>query len=382
MGEISLSHDLKYLVIFSLVLILPKLLVQFRIPSGITALLIGVIFAGFDPGLSTDQLFRFLAQIGITSLFVFSGLEVNFDEIREDAGYLLKYLSKWIVLLGLSAFAIQHFFNLGYRLSFIFSLGILTPSAGFIINSLHSFKVGSDQEYWIKSKAISKEIVSIILLFLALQSGDLRLMALSLGFFVGLWLILPPIFKFFFKFISPYAPNTEVPFLVVISLISGVISKELGTYYLVGAFIVGLIGSRFRKDIFKESEEAIFHALNSFFNVFLPFYFFYAGAKLSFSEFNLSALQIGGVFLVIFIPIRIAMNTLSLKFVIKEFVQRPYEISLSLMPTLIFGLVIAGVLKNTGKVSNELVYALVFYTLVSSLLPSILFPIQKRRVKH
>ena len=378
MENFSLTKDLEYLIIFSTVLIFPKMLLKFKVPSGITALIIGCIFGYYDSSIQKDQLFRFLSQIGITSLFVFSGLEVNIEEFKEDKKYLIKYSLKSFTALALIAFGLKEVLDLSVQNSIILGLGIFTPSAGFIINSLHSFKIGEDQEYWVKSKAISKEVISIIVMFIALQSHDLKVMSFSILFFVGLFLILPLVFKFYFKFISPYAPNSEVPFLVVISLIAGVISKELGAYYLIGAFIVGLVGSQFKHKILKHDEETLFMALSSFFNVFLPFYFFYAGVKLTFGGFTVEALQLGAVFLILFIPLRLALNATSIKWMLKDFKKHPYDISLSLMPTLIFGLVIAGILKERNAVSSTIIYGLIFYTLISSLLPTILFSFQKR----
>lgn len=379
MEKLSLTTDLEYIAVFSLVLLLPKVLLKLKIPSGITALLIGITFAHFDSNIEAEPLFRFLAQIGITSLFVFSGLEVNFDELKEDRVYLTKYLSKSIFIMGIIAAFFTYFFNMAIQNSVILALGIFTPSAGFIINSLHSFKIGEDQEYWVKSKAISKEVISIVLMFIALQSHNPKMMVISMIFFVVLFVLLPWVFKFYFKFIRPYAPNSEVPFLVVISLIAGVVSKEVGAYYLVGAFIVGLIGARFKEEIFQDDESVIFTSLSSFFNVFLPFYFFFAGAKLSFSDFTTEAIIMGTVFLIIFIPLRLLINTTSIKFMLKDFTKKPYDISLSLMPTLIFGLVIAGVLKDRGEVDTQIIYALIFYTLLSSLIPTIAFSLQKAK---
>lgn len=378
MEKLSLTQDLEYLAIFSLVLILPKVLLRLKIPTGITALTIGLFFGYFDPAIKEDTLFRFLSQIGITSLFVFAGLEVNFKELHEDRVYLSKYILKSTVALLLVSWGISDYFDLNYQNSLILTLGILTPSAGFIINSLHSFDMTKDHEYWIKSKAISKELVAIILMFIALQINDLKAMAISLGFFAVLLIVMPVLFKFFFKFVSPYTPNSEVPLLVVLSLICGVISKELGAYYLVGAFMVGLVGSRFKHEIFKDNEESIFTSLNSFFNVFLPFYFFFAGLKMPLKNFTWDAAQIGIVLLLIFVPLRIVLNSLSLKYLLKDFVNQSYRVSLSLMPTLIFGLVIAGILIERGEVPTVYIYALIVYTLISSLLPTILFNFQKK----
>lgn len=377
MNKIALTSDLEYLALFSLVLIFPKLFLRFKIPTGITALIIGIVVSSFDASIKDDQLFRFLAQIGITSLFVFAGLEVDFKELKQDRVYLSKYVLKWLLVLSGIAYGVGGYFDLPFQESLIFALGIFTPSAGFIINSLHSFKVHEDQEYWIKSKAISKEITAVLLLFLALQGNDPISMGKSVIFYTGLYLILPWMFRFFFKYISPYAPNSEVPFLIALSLMAGVISKELGAYYLVGAFAVGLIASKFKEQIFKEDEESLFMALSSFFNVFLPFYFFHSGMKLSVKNLTYEPFLIAIGLLVVFVPLRIFLIRSSLKRVAHEIIQNTYKISLSLMPTLIFGLVIAGILKERGVVSLNLVYALIIYTLISSLLPTFIFSLSR-----
>jgi Kef-type K+ transport system membrane component KefB len=373
MVENLITKDLQYLAVFTLVLILPKVLLRFKIPSGITAIIIGILFATYNQELKNDQLFRFLSQIGITSLFLFAGLEVEFKELYEDRVYLSKYLAKFLVALIFIAVSINYFFDLNFQNSLILSLGIFTPSAGFIMTSLHSFKVEQDQEYWVKSKAISKEVLSIILLFIVLQGQNLKLMLISSAYFVVLFLILPPIFKLFFKFISPYAPNSEIPFLVTLSLVSGIISKELGTYYLVGAFVVGLIGSRFKEDIFHEGQEALFRSLSGFFTVFLPFYFFYAGLSIDLYQFNITSVVIGLAMFCCFVPIRIFLIRNSLKLFQSKVEYGNYTISLSLMPTLIFGLVIASILLERNQIDQKYVYGLLIYTFLTSILPAFFF---------
>lgn len=377
MGKLPLSSDLEYLAIFSLVLILPKILVRFKLPTGITALTIGVLAGSLDPRLANDQLFRFLSQIGITSLFVFAGLEVEFEELKEDKSYLSKYLVKTLVILFTIASAFYYLLDFPFQEAFIYSLGIFTPSAGFIINSLHSFKISEDTEYWVKSKAISKEILAILLLFFALQGGNPKSLAISIVFYTALYFILPKVFRYFFKFISPYAPNSEVPFLVLLSLICGVISKELGAYYLVGAFAVGLIGSKFKNEIFKDNQETLFSSLSSFFNVFLPFYFFFAGLKIKLYELSFESLYFALGLLCIFVPLRIILIRTSITYILKDITQNTFKISMSLMPTLIFGLVIAGILKDRGIIRVNYIYALIIYTLLTSLLPTLFLSFRK-----
>jgi len=372
----SISTDLEYLAVFSGVLLLPKMLLRFQIPPGITALLLGVLAAQFDGALIDNQLFRFLSQLGITSLFVFAGFEVDFDEINEDRSYLGKYLIKSLVAIGLIAFGLLHFFDLGVQDSIIFALGIFTPSAGFILSSLHSYSMAKDLEYWVKSKAISKEIISVFILFLAMQGDSLQSFLVSVAFFVFLIVVLPFLFRFFFKFISPFAPNSEVTFLVVLSLVAGVLSKEVGAYYLVGAFVVGLVASRFKKEFIKKDQESLFDSLSSFFTVFLPFYFFMAGLKIKPEEISSQALTIGIAFVVIFVPIRILLIKTSIKLFLKQIKEGAFDISLSLMPTLIFGLVISSVLTERASVPAPYIYALIIYTVITSVLPSILFSLK------
>ncbi len=378
MPEILLTKDLEYLALFSSVLILPKIFLRFRIPSGITALFIGICVSLIDPAVQNDLLFRFLSQIGITSLFLFAGLEVDFHELKQDKVYLGKYLAKFTIVLAIITVGIKNIFALNIQNAVILSLGIFTPSAGFILSSLHSYEVSPNQEYWIKSKAICKEVLSIILLFMALQGNDLKAILISLSFFIGLFIFLPFIYRIFFKFISPYAPNSEIPFLVALSLISGVISKELGAYYLVGAFAVGLIGSRFKRNIFKEGEEALFRSLSGFFSVFLPFYFFYAGLKLSIYKFDTPALMIGLSMFIIFVPLRMVLINNSFKFLFKKLKFDNYKVSLALMPTLIFGLITANILLEREEVDSAIGYGLISYTLLTSIMPAIFFNLHKR----
>ena len=296
-------------------------------------------------------------------------MEVNTSELRENKSYLTRYLGKTFAILIGIALTMAYFLSFPIQDSFILALGIATPSAGFIINSLKNFNLQNDQEYWIKSKAISKEIISIILLFVAMQGDSIEKFVTSTVFLALLLFLLPYTFKFFFRFISPHAPNSEVPLLVALSLISGVLSKEIGAYYLLGAFAVGIIGSRFKKDIFKKDEETLFDAISNFFIIFLPFYFFYAGLNVRVEFFSLGAFLIALVLFIIFVPIRMGLIQWSIRSIRKEKVAENMDISISLMPTLIFGLVITGILIERNKLPQEFTYALLIYTLLTSVLP-------------
>lgn len=379
--DFQFSSDLQYLAIFAVVLLVPKAFMGFKIPSGITALFLGILAAYFYESISKDQLVSIFAQLGITSLFVFAGLEVNFKELKKDKVYLTKYLIQSALLLVLCAGVISYVFKIQFQESMIFALGVLTPSAGFILNSLHSYNITQVEEYWVRSKAIGKELIAIIMLFIALQSDSLQNLATSIAYFGLLLLFLPLLFKMFFRYVCPYAPNSEVPFLVILSLIAGVLSKKIGAYYLVGAFAVGLVGS-IHKERFKVSEETLLNSLTGFFGVFLPFYFFRAGTQLSIHEVSLKSFVIGLMMFTVLVPARILITKLSIRFMAPLSRDRDSNISLALMPTLIFGLVIANILKQRGIVPVYLVYAILFYTLMTSLLPTFIFNAEKSLEKY
>ena len=91
------------------------------------------------------------------------------------------------------------------------------------------------------------------------------------------------------------------------------------------------------------------------------------------SFFTLSGLYYGLAIIAIFIPLRFISVVASIKVFIKDFWYDRYKISISLMPNLIFGLVIIGILKDRFSVNEALLSGLVIYTLVSSILPAIFF---------
>lgn len=380
-SNINISQDLEYILIFSLILILPKLLLRLKIPSGVTAVIVGMSFNYFDHDLVGNQLFKFLALIGITSLFLFAGLEVDSKELKERKSYLSKYLIKFSVVITLLAIFFIFTFDHSWKIGFLIALGVFTPSAGFILSSLHAYDISQDDESWIKSKAISKEIVSITILFIVLQVGDVFNFLGTIVFFTVCYLILPQIIALFFRFIQPYAPNTETSFLVTLSLIMGVVTKELGTYYIVGAFMVGLIGNRFLNKIGTEiNEESLLNSLSSFFSVFLPFYFFHVGLSIDYTQFTekVMILSLAGFF--IFTPLRMFLIHFGFfKFDKEEDKSDYYKVSLSLMPTLVFGLIVAKLIITEAPEHSEVGYALVVYTILTSILPALFSAFGKKK---
>ena len=186
-------------------------------------------------------------------------------------------------------------------------------------------------------------------------------------------LILPLLFKFFIKVIAPFAKDSEVSFLILIALLCGVITTKLGTYYLVGAFIVGMTAGRFTHFIKMEKSKEFLIAISFFFTFFVPFYFYKAGMSFPIEMLNLKGALYGLAFLAIFLPLRIIYMKVSIYFFLKEQWKDNIEITFSLLPTLIFGLVMAAILQErfADVIPAELITGLLIYTVGSSIIPSI-----------
>lgn len=376
-SSLTQSNEFQYMILFTVVLIVPKILLRFRIPVGLSALALGVMTTFFLGWFKDDQLLLMLSRLGITSLFLFAGMEVDTEELRKDGPALGKHVLKATGVIFLTALCANYFLDLDFRPSLILALGLMTPSTGFILNTLKAKSFENQQEYWIRSKAIAKEIVAIFLLFVALQSQTWQQLLQSTAILLGLILVLPSVFRFFLKKIAPYAPDSEVAFLVLIALVCGVITQKIGAYYLVGAFIVGMTAGRFRHFMGDSDQNPdqgnTLASLTSFFTVFIPFYFYKAGMGFTSELFLFDGLKLGLLFIAVCIPIRILSVFSTLHFFLKDSWKDRYAIAMNLLPTLIFGLVIAAILRDEFQVEPAIISGLVIYTVVTSIIPAILF---------
>src|SRR3546814_1754976 len=85
------------------------------------------------------------------------------------------------------------------------------------------------------------------------------------------------LFIAFGRWIVPHAPGSEFSLLVMVGFLAAFITYKLGVYYLVGAFIAGLIARLLRIRMPRLASNDNIHALRLFATFFVPFYFFHAG---------------------------------------------------------------------------------------------------------
>lgn len=370
-----LTQEVLYVILLFSLFVIPRVLLRLRIPSAITSLALGAI-AGMGFGLFThDHTIELLSTFGIVALFLFAGLDVDTHELRRGAAVVLQHVGLRVILMAAATFAIDMVTDLGWRASALIGLALLTPSGGFILDSLSGFGVSERERFWIKSKVIATEIVALILLFVILQTESAPRMAVSSLVLIGMIILVPLALRFFAAVIVPYAPKSEFAFLIMVAVVCAMITLKLGVYYLLGAFVVGMAAQRFRERLPAVGSEKMLHAVESFASLFVPFYFFHAGLLLRKEDFGMTALLAGVVFLGVGIPVRLLIVAVHRRAALGESITTGLRISLMMIPTLVFTLVIAGILRDRFDAPAYIVGGLMIYTLINTLLPGLFFKV-------
>jgi Kef-type K+ transport system membrane component KefB len=208
-----------------------------------------------------------------------------------------------------------------------------------------------------------------VVLVIALQPPTAGRIVGSILALVAMVAFLPLVFRAFARVVLPYAPKSEFGFLLMVAVLCALITRQLGAYYLVGAFVVGLTAQRFREQLPAMTSEQMLHAVELFSTFFVPFYFFHAGLQLRASDFSAQALAMGVTLLLLLIPLRVFLVAFHRRASLGESMVSGTRIGLSIAPTLVFTLVIAEILRDRFAISQVLFGGLVTYTLANTLLP-------------
>ncbi|HET9513467.1 MAG TPA: cation:proton antiporter, partial [Gemmatimonadales bacterium] len=251
------------------------------------------------------------------------------------------------------------------------SLALLTPSTGFILDSLPSLRLQQQTAFWVRSKAIATELLALAILFVTLQSATASGLVLSAAVLIGMILLLPVLFRGFARFIVPYAPRTEFAFLLMIAVVCAFVTRALGVYYLVGAFVVGMVAQGFRERLPAIASERMLHAVEAFGSIFVPFYFFHAGVVLQREDLSLAAVLLGLVLLAVAVPLRIFLVAAHRRLRFGEGFQQSLKVGMPMLPTLVFTLVIAQILRDNYVLPPLLYGGLVVYALGTTIIPSL-----------
>lgn len=372
--SLSTERELIGLLFLFGILVVPKVLQRYNIPAPLTCLVFGFVATLHLPELRYHQTLLLLAALGISSLFLFAGLEVRLEELRHNMRPLLGHLLIQVLLLATVTVGVMLWAKLNLQAGVLLALALLTPSTGFILESLARWGVDEHELFWIKTKAISSELLALAILFLAMQSTTLEILAISLGVLWLMLAMLPLLFLAFVRLVLPHAPGSEFSFLVLMGLIAAYVTKHLGVYYLVGAFLVGFLAQQLRSRMPSLVSDELLGAVRLFASFFIPFYFFRSGLHIPPEALSWSAFWLGVTVSLILLPLRIGIICLQRKTVIHEHWRCRLRISITLMPTLIFTLVLAAILRETFELPDTLYGGLLIYTLISTALPTFILP--------
>ncbi|MCB0415601.1 MAG: cation:proton antiporter, partial [Bdellovibrionales bacterium] len=255
-----MAEEIHYFILIISVLLVPKIVMRFQVPAGLTALVMGVLTSYYLGWFATSQTVTILATLGITSLFLFAGIEIDFGELKKNGPVLIKHILVSGSIITICTYVLGWILNLDTREAVVLSLGLTTPSTGFILNSIDNFKFTEEQRYWIRSKAIANEILALLILFFTLRSQSFAQLGISLAAIILMIILLPIAFRLFIKTIAPFARDSEVTFMILMAFICGVVTMKLGTYYLIGAFITGVVAAQFRHFIKTENSEKMLYS--------------------------------------------------------------------------------------------------------------------------
>jgi Kef-type K+ transport system membrane component KefB len=184
-------RTLTYLAVVFGILVVPQALQRFRLPAPLTCFFSESPVAIFYKPLSKDQVTAVIATLGIASLFLFAGLEVDLVEIRRQLPRLTGHLRiRALVLIG-TAWLSTRYLKIGWQPSALLALGLFTPSTGFILDTLPQSGLEADEQNEVSISAISGEISALLILFVVSQAGSLASLVISSGALFTLIVLTP-----------------------------------------------------------------------------------------------------------------------------------------------------------------------------------------------
>jgi Kef-type K+ transport system membrane component KefB len=266
----------------------------------------------------------------------------------------------------------MQYFAFSWQVSVLLSLAVLTPSAGVILDTLPALKLDEEERFWIRMKAISGELLALIVLFAVLQSESVATLAWSSAALLAMIVALPLILIGLGRWVVPHARGSEFSLLVMVGVISAYLTYKLGVYYLVGAFLAGFVAKLLRTRMPKLASDDNLHAVRMFASFFIPFYFFHQGMAVPGGALTGDALVLGIAITLVVVPIRTGLLWIQRRMIRGESRIASLRVSAALTPTLIFTLVIATILRERYNISDMLYGALLIYAGLATIVPSML----------
>ena len=365
-----ITQEAAYLILIVSLMVVPRILQRLRIPAPLTSFGLGMVAALSLGAFSQDATLALLATLGISSLFLFAGLEIDLADLRRGKWLLLGHLAGRAVVLLVTGWFVVRYFGFSWQAAALLGLAVLTPSTGFILDTLSTLDLSEEERYWVRMKAISGELFALVVLFIVLQSGSLQTMAWASGALLAMLVGLPLLFIGLGRLVIPYARGSEFSLLLMVGVIAAFLTYQLGVYYLVGAFLAGFVAKLLRERMPLLASDENLHAIQMFASFFVPFYFFYMGMNVPSGALTLQALGIGLLLTLVALPGRVGGLWLHRRMVKGESSASSLRVAAALTPTLIFTLVLATILRERFQIPDALYGGLLIYAGMSTLVPS------------
>ena len=154
--DFSSTPELVYVGLIFGLFVIPRMLTRFRLPAGISAIFLGIGAGVWFPTLDKDVTLTMMALFGITALFLFAGLDVDIQQMKKSWIILVQHVVISVILLALVTWGLMHWWSLSFQIAGLVALALLTPSCGFILDSLDSFGLSEKDKFWVRSKAIAR----------------------------------------------------------------------------------------------------------------------------------------------------------------------------------------------------------------------------------
>ncbi len=367
----QLTGEVTYLALIFGLLVVPRALQRFLIPAPLTSFGLGMVAALFVPLFAHDATLELLATLGISSLFLVAGLEVDLHAVRRGAWVVLGHLGVRSGMIALGAWLGARYLGVSWQAAILIALAVLTPSTGFILDTLGRLGLNAEERFWVTVKAIGGEVLALVVLFGVLQSGTSERLLWASGELLLMIVLLPLIFLVLARWVMPYAPESGFSMLVMVGLIAAYLTKQLGVYYLVGAFLAGFTARLLRERIPQLAPAENLRAVRLFASFFIPFYFFHGGMSVPSGALVWRSLALGTLLACVILPLRIAVVWLQRRFISHEDARTALNVATALVPTLIFTLVLATILHEQFSIPDTWYGALLVYAAFSTLLPAL-----------
>ena len=170
-----------YLAVVFGLLVIPRALQRFRLPAALTCFAFGIIVAGFFKPLATDSVISYVSTLGIASLFLFAGLEVDLVELRRELPSLAGHFALRGLVLVVCARLAAVYLHLGWQVDWLLALALLTPSTGFILDMLPHSGLDHVEQSEVALHAVAGEVTAVFLFLVISQADSVKTLLISGG---------------------------------------------------------------------------------------------------------------------------------------------------------------------------------------------------------